>query len=150
MRVAVHGGCHLVRPSHAVHFDHPLQPVKLDNLVRILGAQVVETPTRMLCCGGALDRVNQSERAMTMTRVKLKDLRAHGVEALVVVCPECFKAYDNTQFLLQRRGERYDIPVLTYAEMLGIALGMDPEELGLGYHRVPLQGILTRVERMSA
>jgi len=150
MRVAVHGGCHLVRPSHAVHFDHPLQPVKLDNLVRALDARVVETPTRMLCCGGALDRVNQSERAMIMTRAKLKDLRAHGVEALVVVCPECFKAYDNTQFLLRRRGEQYDVPVLTYGEMLGLALDMDAEELGLGYHRINPEPVLTRLERLTA
>lgn len=150
MRVAVHGGCHLVRPSNAVHFDHPLQPVKFDNLVRALGAQVIETPTRMLCCGGALDRVNQSERAMMMTRAKLKDLRANEVAALVVVCPECFKAYDNTQFLLQRRNEQYDIPVLTYGEMLGLALGMDAEELGLGYHRINPAAALQCLERLSA
>ncbi len=150
LRTAVHGGCHLVRPSNAVHFDDPLKPVKLDNLVTALGARVVATPTRMLCCGGSLDRVNQSERAMIMTRAKLKDLRAHGVEALVVVCPECFKAYDNTQFLLQRRKERYDIPVLTYAEMLGLALGMDSEELGLGYHRIPPTALLARLDRASA
>jgi len=150
MRIAVHGGCHLVRPSHAVHFDHPLQPVKFDNLVGALGARVTETPTRMLCCGGALDRVNQSERAMTMARVKLKDLKAHGVEAVVVVCPECFKAFDNTQFLLRRRNERYDLPVLTYAEMLGLAMGMAPEELGLGYHRIEAEAVMQRLERMSA
>ena len=59
MRIAVHYGCHLLRPQPAVRWDDPLHPTKFEALVSALGARVVDYPTKMQCCGGALDRVGE-------------------------------------------------------------------------------------------
>ena len=75
MRVAVHYGCHLLRPQPAVSWDDPLQPSKVETLVRALGARVVDYPSKMQCCGGALDRVGQRETSLSMARAKLLELR---------------------------------------------------------------------------
>jgi CoB--CoM heterodisulfide reductase subunit B len=150
MRLAVHGGCHLVRPSRAIHFDDPIRPVKFDHLVEALGAKSLAYKTKMLCCGGSLDRVDQSERALEVARVKLRELKRLGADAITTTCPECFKVYDSNQFFLQRRHkEHYGIPVITYQQLLGLALGFDVGELGFDQHKVGLERFLEKFERLN-
>lgn len=150
LRIAVHGGCHLVRPSKAIHFDDPIRPAKFDRLVEVLGAESVVYKTKMLCCGGSLDRVDQSDRAMEVARVKLRELKRQGVDAITTTCPECFKVYDNSQFFLQRRlKERYGIPVVAYQQLLGLAMGYDAEELGVVDHKIGANLFLEKFERIN-
>lgn len=94
MRIAVHYGCHLLRPSPAVRWDDPLHPTKLEDLVAALGARVVDYPSKMVCCGGALDRVGEREDSLAFARTKLKDIKEAGADAVVVVCPSCFQQFD--------------------------------------------------------
>jgi heterodisulfide reductase subunit B len=142
MRLAVHYGCHLLRPQPAVNWDDPLQPTKVETLVAALGARVVDYPTKMQCCGGALDRVGHRDASLEMARRKLRDLSDHDVDALVVVCPSCFQQFDLNQAALRRAGEEVDIPVLYLSELLALCYGHAPEEIGLGMHRVDVDGFL--------
>ncbi len=152
LRIAVHGGCHLVRPSSAIHFDDPFKPTKYDTVVEALGAISVDTKTKMICCGGYLTRVGQQEMCYDMALVKLKDLMDNDVDAMTTTCPECFKVYDNFQQMIQRRGEPVNVPVLTITELMGLAFGFSPEELGLKEHRVSCKPLLEKFEaaRMEA
>lgn len=151
MKIAVHGGCHLVRPSKSIHFDDPIQPVKYDRLVEVLGAESVVYKTKMLCCGGSLDRVDQSDKALEVARAKLRELKRIGVDAITTTCPECFKVYDNNQFFLQRRfKESYGIPVITYQQLLGLAMGFDAEELGLVNHKIDSTSFIEKLERLNS
>jgi len=142
LRVAVHYGCHLLRPQPAVRWDDPLAPTKVEGVVAALGATVVDYPTKMQCCGGALDRVGQRASALEFARRKLLDLQSHDVDALVVVCPSCFQQFDLNQAALQRAGEELHVPVLYLAELIALACGHAPDELGLGMHRVDVQPFL--------
>ena len=110
MRLAVHYGCHLLRPQPAVRWDDPLNPTKVESLVAALGARVVEYPTKMQCCGGALDRVGEREGSLAFARRKLEDLMREEVDALVVVCPSCFQQFDLNQAALQRANEPLNVP----------------------------------------
>ncbi|MDN5293668.1 MAG: heterodisulfide reductase subunit [Eubacteriales bacterium] len=136
MRIAVHYGCHMLRPSSAIHFDDPLKPSKFDALVTALGAESIDYHTKMMCCGGALSHVGDEADAMALTRKKLLELMKRQADAMVLVCPACFMQYDQKQYLAQRKGEKIHLPVFTFPELLGLALGIDPAELGLDYHRV--------------
>ncbi|MFQ5480434.1 MAG: CoB--CoM heterodisulfide reductase iron-sulfur subunit B family protein [Thermodesulfobacteriota bacterium] len=136
MKVAIHYGCHMIRPSHALKNDDPLDPVKFDDLVRWLGAESLGHRTKMMCCGQGLDRVDQHENALHLAREKLVELKKIGADAMVVCCPSCFQQFDNNQYLMIREGERIYTPVIYFTELLGLALGMTPEELGMGGHRV--------------
>jgi heterodisulfide reductase subunit B len=78
MRLAVHYGCHLLRPQPAVRWDDPLQPQKLEDLVAALGAHVVDYPTKMQCCGAGLDRSGERVTCLDFARRKLNDMRANG------------------------------------------------------------------------
>jgi len=150
MKVAVHYGCHMIRPSHALNNDDPLDPFKFDNLVRVLGAESIEHPTKLMCCGQGLDRVDQHENALQMARVKLRELRGLGADAIVLCCPSCFLQFDNNQFLMARAGERFSTPVVYFTEMLGLALGYGAEELGMNLHRVDVAPFVEKFERLNA
>ncbi len=144
MRIAVHYGCHMLRPSPAIRWDSATNPTKFEDMVRALGATVVEYETKLDCCGGALDRVGQRDEALQMCRRKLVDLKSERVDALVVACPSCFQQFDLNQATLLRQKEDLEVPVLYYSELLCLALGREPEELGLSMHRVPLESFLER------
>lgn len=150
MRIAVHYGCHLLRPQPAVRWDDPLQPKKVEELVGALGARVVDYATKMQCCGGALDRVGQRDSSLAFARRKLQDLQAEEVDALVVVCPSCFQQFDLNQAALQRANEDIHVPVLYLSELIALAYGHDPEEIGLSMHRVDVQPFLDKWEDRSA
>jgi heterodisulfide reductase subunit B len=142
LRLAVHYGCHLLRPQPAVRWDDPMAPTKVERLVAATGATVVDYPTKMQCCGGALDRVGERSSALEFARRKLLDLKEHGVDALVVVCPSCFQQFDLNQAALRRAGEDLHVPVLYLAELMALAGGHAPDEIGLGMHRVDVQPFL--------
>lgn len=144
MRIAVHYGCHLLRPQPAVRWDDPLHPTKVEEIVKALGARVVDYPTKMQCCGGALDRVGERDSSLAFARRKLLDVQREEVDALIVVCPSCFQQFDLNQAALQRANEDVHVPVLYLAELLALTYGHDPAEIGLDMHRVSVQPFLER------
>jgi len=144
MRVAVHYGCHLLRPSNRVLFDDPFWPKKLDELVEALGAESISYPSKMDCCGNLLLRAGEDDTARAMCRGKLRDMLDQGADALTLVCPSCMMQYDGVQYLLQRAGEELHLPVFYYPDLLGLALGLDAEDLGLERHRVDVAVFLEK------
>lgn len=146
LRIAVHYGCHLLRPSEELLFDDPFQPRKFDELVEALGAESIRYPSKMDCCGNLLLRAGEEESSQAMARGKLRDATEHGADALALVCPSCMMQFDNMQLLLQRAGEDLNLPVLYYHELLGLALGLRAADLGLERHRVDVAPFLDRWE----
>ncbi len=149
MRVAIHYGCHMIRPSHSLNNDDPLEPVKFDRLVEALGCESVKHRTKMMCCGQGLDRVDQHENALHMARIKLRELSSLDIDAMVLCCPSCYLQFDNNQFLMEKDGEKFGIPILYFTELLGLAVGYGAEELGLMNHRVGVAPFLEKWERIG-
>lgn len=150
MRIAVHYGCHLLKPSADVALDDPSAPAKFDELVQALGATSIPYEGKLSCCGGLLSRVDDEETAQAMARRKLRDVTAEGADAICLACPACFMQFDTTQFVLQRKGEDVHVPVLYYTELLGLALGLEPDELGLSSHRVDVGPFLDHWQAREA
>ncbi len=144
MNVAVHYGCHLLRPQPAVRWDDPLQPTKVEKLLEAMGAKVVDYPSKMQCCGSALDRVGEREGSLSFARRKLRDVESHEADALVVVCPSCFQQFDLNQAALQRNQEDVHVPVFYLSELLALTYGHEPDEIGLGMHRVSVEPFLEK------
>ncbi|MBI5559938.1 MAG: hypothetical protein HY883_01510 [Deltaproteobacteria bacterium] len=150
MRFAVHYGCHMMRPSHSLKNDDPLEPKKFDNLIRALGGESVEYSTKLMCCGQGLDRVDQHDRALQMARVKLRELKNTGVDAMALCCPSCFLQFDNNQHLMEKEGERFNVPVLYLTDLMGLAMGYTPQALGLDGHRVDTEPFLKKWKEISS
>lgn len=139
LNIASHYGCQLLRPSPAVRADFPLRPFKLDKLITCLGATSLEYNSKPNCCGEALGRSGQPEESMVSARVKLLELHQLNADALAVVCPACFQQFESQQGLIQRQIPDLNIPIFYYTELLGLALGFDPGEMGLDMHRISVQ-----------
>ena len=149
LKVAVHYGCHLVRPSEILAFDDPELPESLDSLVEALEAKSVPYLKKMQCCGTGIRGIDM-DSALKMTRGKLMEMKRVGADCITTVCPFCFIQLDVGQFQIQKQyNESYELPVLYYGELLGLAMGLQPEELGLNLHRIkvkdPLLTSLTKV-----
>jgi CoB--CoM heterodisulfide reductase subunit B len=144
MKIGVHYGCHVLRPSDTLRLDDPFEPTKFESLVSALGAEPVDYETRHLCCGGLLSDTGNEESGLDLTRKKLAEIKGLGLDALCLVCPACFIQYDSRQTALNAAGENLNVPVIFYTELLGLALGMDPKELGLNRHAVKVNSFLEK------
>jgi heterodisulfide reductase subunit B len=133
-RLAAHYGCHLVRPAHEAAFDDPEDPVVLDRLIDITGVRSVEYASKMGCCGM---NVHGNETVRTrLAGQKLLDVQAAGAEALVMACPACYLALGLNQSVAEKAWRQsFDLPVLHLPQLLGLALGFEPEALGMDRNR---------------
>ncbi len=145
IRVATHPGCHLLRPSDIIQFDDPMRPALLDRLIRLLGAESIQYPKKMLCCGAGLKLVDL-EKANRLVEMKLDVIEAAEADCMVVVCPYCMIQYDLTQRMIKREDKAaFNIPVLYYSELLSLALGFSPSEIGLRFHRTSVEPLLKKL-----
>jgi CoB--CoM heterodisulfide reductase subunit B len=143
MRIASHYGCHMLRPSSSIFFDDPNKPRKLDALVEALGAKSIEYETKMLCCGGNLNTADEPDEATALARMKLIEVTKKA-DALLLTCPSCFMQYDSRQYMMQKTGEKLNLPVIYYPELLGLAMGFSTQELGMEMHRIDVADFLSK------
>jgi heterodisulfide reductase subunit B len=136
LRVAQHTGCHVLRPAKYVGYEDPENPTLLRKLIQATDAECLHYIDETECCGNPIIGVN-SEIPLQLAREKLDHVRAVGAQALITVCPFCHMMYDLHQVRIERRfNEKFGIPVLHYPQLLGLAMGMDPDELALKDLRV--------------
>ncbi len=147
LTLALHYGCHMMRPSSGVHFDNPILPVKMDKLVEALKAKSLQYPSKMDCCGQALGAVDEEEISMEMMWKKLKEVQDLGADALVVCCPACFIQFDYGQNIAQRQGIDVAVPIIYLSELIGLALGFSAEELGVTMHRSDTSSFFEKWDR---
>lgn len=142
LKIALHQGCHFVRPSHLYEFDDPDNPTKLEELVRVLGAEVLDYPRKMLCCGMTVTGADRSV-SLRMGFEKLKLMKDFGAEAVAVVCPSCMVQLERNQRVIEQEFDtKISLPVFFLTELIGLAMGETPEALGLALHLVdPLPSV---------
>jgi heterodisulfide reductase subunit B len=100
---------------------------------------------KKLCCGAPVVGVDE-RLALTIVREKLKSIKQVGADMIATVCQFCHLHYDVNQLrITEEFAEEYQIPVLHYTQLLGLAQGLTPEELGLYENRVPVDQILSEL-----
>jgi heterodisulfide reductase subunit B len=130
LKVACYYGCIMNRPPALMQFDNHENPMAMDNLMTMLGAEVVPYPLKVECCGASygVPRVD----IVTKLSGKLLDVgRSLGVDAFVTACPLCQMNLDMRQGQINSSlKEHFRIPIFYYTQLLGYALGIDRKELG--------------------
>jgi heterodisulfide reductase subunit B2 len=132
LNLAVHYGCHLIRPSKIMQFDHPERPETIDRILKALGAKTIDFATKLECCGYCARL--QEEIGENLVEQKMTELceLEEEVDALIAVCPACTTQYDRKEKIIARnKNKELDIPVLYLAEIMAIALGVELEDLSL-------------------
>jgi heterodisulfide reductase subunit B2 len=145
LKVAEHNGCHILRPKEYIGFDDPEDPQTLKTLIEATGATCLDYVDETECCGapsvGVSDKV-----ALQLARDKLSHVKQVDAQALITICPFCHIMYDTNELRIEKMfNEVYGIPVLHYPQLLGLALGMTPEELAFSELRVSTRKLLERV-----
>jgi heterodisulfide reductase subunit B len=137
LRLAAHYGCHYLKPMEAHDgFDDPENPHSLDRLIEALGASSIYYEGREQCCGGGILGADE-ETALALPHLKLERAVAAGADALVVICPFCDIMYELQQRRIEKLYEtRYNLPVVFYPQLLGLAMGLSADEVGLRLNRV--------------
>jgi heterodisulfide reductase subunit B len=134
LKVAVHYGCHLLKPSRVMRVDDPDRPTILDNLIEITGAIPVHHDLTLLCCGKACMDDSIPDR---MVMDILETIQNRGAECMGLICPTCFDSFDVKQLVLERKyGKTFKIPIIYYFQLLALAQGYKPAEVGLHLHKI--------------
>ncbi len=139
--IAVQHGCHLLRPSKLMAFDDPVAPTIFDNLVGLTGASSAPWSMKLECCGAPVMGAND-ELSMGLTAKKIANAKEAGAGYLCTACTYCQIQFDSVQNMLPMgSGPGSRLPSLLYPQLLGIAMGVEEEKLGLSKNLLPLEGI---------
>jgi len=145
LKVASFSGCHALRPSHLLKFDDPERPQIFDTLIETLGAKSVWYRNKLKCCGGLL-RGYADDVALAIARDKIVNTTKAGADCISTLCPFCFLTLDLGQMLIKSAfHEEYNMPVIHYTELLSLALGIEPKELALDFHKVRLDKMISKI-----
>ena len=142
LKVAAYYGCQLVRPEPG--FDNPHNPQSIDEFIVSLGA--VSTPFLLKdrCCGSSMV-MSETDIALGLIHKLLESAASGGAECMVSVCPLCQTNLDVYQPMANSKfGTKYNLPVLFFTQLLGLALGVKPEALALDKSIVSPKKVLAR------
>lgn len=145
LKVAAFSGCHLLRPSKLLRFDDPERPKIFDTLIEALGAESIWYRDKLKCCGGLL-RGYADDVALAIARDKIVNATNAGADCIATLCPFCFLTLDLGQVLMKSAyKEEYNMPIIHYAELLSLSLGIEPKELALDFHKVKIDKALGKI-----
>ncbi len=136
LKVANFYGCHILRPPQIMGFENPLNPQSMERVAEALGAECVDFDQRLACCG--FHAVFPAEKeVMKLTGINCLSSKDAGADCLVTPCPLCQMQLDMYQPDAQRGFDQdITVPILHLPQLVGLALGFEPAELGIGRHIV--------------
>ena len=138
-------GCLLTRPENK--FDSPENPKSLDNLIAALGAEPVKYYYKTKCCGGPVLITNE-DLALELAKDLLVMAKDSGADCMVVTCPMCHLQLDAKQKAVESKYNiKIEMPVIYFTQLIGIAMGLSPKELGMDKHLVQTDKLMAKFGR---
>jgi heterodisulfide reductase subunit B len=147
IKVAPYYGCQIVRPKY--HFDDVDDPIAMDKLLQALGADVVYFPGKVRCCGGML-MTTQEDIALKLNMNLLQAAIDNGAEIIATACPLCqmnLEAYQNK--INQAFNTKFDLPIVYFSHLVGVALGIAPAKMGLDKLLVSPDKLIARAKEVG-
>jgi heterodisulfide reductase subunit B len=145
LEVACYYGCLLTRPPKVTLAEDPEYPGHMDAVVRAIGCTPVDWDRKTDCCGAGLALCEQ-EVVDTLIRRIVANARERGARAIVCACPLCQINLDGRQREIRRNDPAWaEMPVLFLSQMVGRALGVSEERLGLKRAMVDTTRVLAEI-----
>ena len=141
LKVVCYYGCYLVRPPETTHLDDPENPMVMDELMALTGAEILDWAWKVDCCGGghALLRPDLVE---PLVNEIIEGARKAGAKGIVTACPLCQSNLETRQ-----KGSKA-MPVFYFTELLGLAMGLHREAEGW-WRRHLIQPTFTPAQKVS-
>jgi heterodisulfide reductase subunit B2 len=144
LKVVPYYGCLAVRPVDVVQPKDPENPMQMDHILEVLGAEVLRWPYKTDCCGGSL-ALTKTELVLKLSGKLIDMAKALDADALVTMCPMCQANLDTRQADLTRLGSKvYDLPIFYLTELMGVAMGIPKVGHWFGKHMVSPESALKR------
>jgi heterodisulfide reductase subunit B len=145
LRVAPYLGCMVPRPDYHHRWSDHEQPMELDDLLKALGAEVIDFPMKTSCCGGHMAQIGP-ETAFELIRRLMYEADQYKADIMVTVCPMCQMNLDAYQGEANRFfGTNYKMPIVFFTQLMGLAFGLPAEKLGFGLELVSAGAALKRI-----
>lgn len=148
LKVAPYYGCQIVRPrKNGEEFENPQF---FEEIITAMGADAVDFADRLRCCGASLIMTSR-HAALEMVRVLLYNAVSSGADVIATACPlcqvnlECYQTAVNEEF-----GTDFNVPVLYFTQIMGMALGMSRRQLGIGSELVSAAPIFSQLIQKEA
>ena len=136
---ACYYGCLLTRPPKTLRFDDCEHPSSMETILRELGAEPVEWNYKTECCGAGMTLCD-SEAVVDLAHKIIVNAKKHGANVIVTACPMCQMNLDMRQAdVVKKFAESLDMPICYLSDLVGLALGLSPKELGIHRHYVALR-----------
>jgi heterodisulfide reductase subunit B len=131
LRIAIHTGCHALRPGNVTMYDNPFVPGIFDDLVAATGAENVFWSMSTECCGNPQWDKNQKLALKQMQR-KLLNAKQAGADFICTACTYCQMQFEqkSQSDLIPLDYEQF-IPAILISQLVGLSIGLEEEVLGL-------------------
>lgn len=150
IKIAAYYGCLMSRPADVMQFGDPENPTLMETLLAACGAEMVEFPLKTVCCGAAFGIPERPLTALNSGRILQLATRLE-VDVIAVACPLCQMNLDLRQKQAAKAEDAYfHMPVLYFTQLMGLALGIAPQHLGLDQLCVSAQPLLRKMESACA
>jgi heterodisulfide reductase subunit B len=145
LRIAPYLGCMVPRPDYAGRWSDHEHPSELDDLMKALGADVIEFPLKTSCCGGHMTQIGP-ETAYELIRRLVSSAEEFEADIMVTVCPMCQMNLDAYQDETNRYfGTNFHMPIVFFTQLMAVAFGVDPKDAGFGMELVSAKQALARI-----
>jgi succinate dehydrogenase / fumarate reductase cytochrome b subunit len=151
LRVGPFYGCYILRPTSRLGYDeHPERDRYLERVIEALGAEPVDYPGSRKCCGFPVITMNR-ETSLRQAGRHMGDAIDADADAVVTPCPLCHLYLDLQQPDAARVvGRELGIPVLHFPQLVGLALGFEPRQLGMNKHVVRTGPVEEKLAALTA
>jgi heterodisulfide reductase subunit B len=145
LRVAPYLGCMTPRPDYQHYWSDHEHPTELDDLLKALGAEVIDFPMKTSCCGGHMPHISP-DVAFEMIRRLVYEADEYKTDLKATVCPMCQMNIDAYQGETNRYfGTNYKIPIVFFTQLMGLAFGLPAKDLGFGLELISTRDALARI-----
>jgi heterodisulfide reductase subunit B2 len=142
VKVAPYYGCIFNRPPKIINFDDPENPIAMDRILEAVGVDVVDYNYKLECCGAAFG-LPKRDTVLRLTSKVLGMALDVGATCIGVTCPLCQQNLDLRQAQVNAAmGTNFHIPILFFSQIMGLAYGYSPAELGLSKNVISADKII--------
>ncbi|MCX6082711.1 MAG: CoB--CoM heterodisulfide reductase iron-sulfur subunit B family protein [Chloroflexi bacterium] len=145
LRIAPYLGCMVPRPDYQHRWSDYEQPTELDDVLKVLGADVIDFPLKTNCCGGHMTQIGP-ETAYELIRRLISSAEENNAHIMVTVCPMCQMNLDAYQSETNRYfGTNYHMPIVFFTQLMALAFGKSPQEAGFGMELTNARDALAKI-----
>jgi len=131
LKVACYYGCLLTRPNDVPNLDCVEAPTIMEEVAEAVGAESVAWTHRLECCGANFT-LSRPGVVLQLSNAILDSAKAAGADCIMVGCPLCHGNLDIRQKEIEGvYSTRYGLPVFYLTQLVGLALGLSADKLGL-------------------